>query len=152
VNHFLFNPINYAHRSAAVLERRAWMKKIIVLDADDTQCQSLCSMLEEENYPAVPARSLIDLEKYFEAQDCLGVFIDVDTVPITNRDLRNLSIKNPRVYLFCLSKYRFHPALKDGICHHVYACLNRPIDPDELFYWLRSIYQDDEDPKDVSGN
>ena len=109
-------------------------------------------MIEAQNYPTVPAQSIPDLKRGFETEDCLGVFIDIDTVQVTNRDIRELTIKNPGIYFFCLSEHRFHPELKDAICYHIFACLNRPIDPDELFYWLRSIYQDDEDPKDVSGN
>lgn len=122
------------------------MKKIIVLDSNETQGQEFCDLLEKENYPVKSARSLIDLEMCIEAENCLGVFIDVDTVPVSNRDIRILSLGHPEIYFFCLSKYRFHPELKDAICYHVYACLNRPIDPDELFYWTRSIYQDDTDP------
>jgi hypothetical protein len=44
-----------------------------------------------------------------------------------------------------MSKNPFHPELKDAICYHIYACINRPIDPDELFYWLKSIDDDDDD-------
>ena len=109
-------------------------------------------MIEAQNYPTVPVQSIADLKIRFETEDCLGVFMDIDTVSVTNRDLRELTIAYPGIYFFCLSEHRFHPELKDAICYHIFACLNRPIDPDELFYWLRSIYQDDEDPKDVSGN
>ena len=46
-------------------------------------------------------------------------------------------------YFFCLSKHPFHPELQDAICYHIYACLNRPVDPDELFYFLRSINENE---------
>ncbi|MBW1699271.1 MAG: hypothetical protein JRH18_12205 [Deltaproteobacteria bacterium] len=128
------------------------MKKIVVLDADMTQCQELCRMLEDEKYPALPARSLKELENHLNTEDCLAVFMDVDTVPVTNRDIRTMAISYPGICFFCISRYRFHPELRDAICYHVYACLNRPIDPDELYYWVRSIYQDDEDSNDVPGN
>ena len=42
-----------------------------------------------------------------------------------------------------LSFDKFHPELKDAICYHIYACLNKPIDPDELLYWLKCIQEDD---------
>ncbi len=116
-------------------------KKIVVLDMDETQGLELCAMIREKNYPVAPVRNLVELEKCFKAKNCQGVFIDVDTVSVTNHDIRRLSLESPETYIFCLSKHRFHPELKDAICYHVYACLNRPIDPDELFYWIRSIYQ-----------
>ena len=105
----------YQYYSAAVVERGVQMKKIIILDADDTQCRALCAILEEENYPAEPARSLTDLARCIKTENCIGVFIDVDTVPVTNRDIKSLALKYPGTYLFCLSKYRFHPELKDAI-------------------------------------
>lgn len=118
----------------------------MVLDSDNSQCKDFCALLEGQNYPALSARSIAQLEKHLNEHDCIGVFIDVDTVIVTSRDIRLLSLKYPGSHFFCLSKHRFHPELKDAICYHVYACLNRPIDPDELYYWIRSIYQDDAEP------
>lgn len=126
-------------------------KKIIVLDTDEARCSALCALIEQNNYPAVPIHSIGMLEQCFETQDCLGVFIDVDTVSLTNRDIRQFALKCPRTYIFCVSKYQFHPELKEAICDHIYACLNRPIDPDELFYWIRSIYQDDQNEENSNG-
>ncbi len=120
-------------------------KKIVVLDTDEAQLMELCALIEQKSYPAVPIQSVPQLESCFEGQDCLGVFIDIDTVPLTNRDIRQFALKFPGTYIFCISKHQFHPELQEAICYHVYACLNRPVDPDELFYWIRSIYQDDQD-------
>jgi hypothetical protein len=33
--------------------------------------------------------------------------------------------------------------LRDSIRDHIYACLTKPIDPDELVYWLKCIREDD---------
>ena len=120
-------------------------KKIVVLDTDEAQCMELCALIEQKSYPAIPIHSTPELENCFAGQDCLGVFIDIDTVPLTNRDIRQFALKFPGTYIFCISKHQFHPELQEAICYHVYACLNRPVDPDELFYWIRSIYQDDQD-------
>jgi hypothetical protein len=69
--------------------------------------------------------------------------LDIDTVPVNNRTIRDLALKNPSVRFLCTSKDRFHPELKDAICYHIYACLNKPIDPDELLFWLKSIYEEE---------
>ena len=118
-------------------------KPILVLDADKKQCLELCDLLDGGRYPATPLYSTTNLEKNIHSSGCQAVVIDIDTVPVDNRTVRELTLKFPGVYFFCLSKQPFHPELKEAICYHIYACLNRPVDPDELFYWLRSINEND---------
>jgi DNA-binding NtrC family response regulator len=118
-------------------------KEIVVLDADQNQCHRLCSLMEKNQYPTVPIHSIPYLEPSLEQGNCLAVVLDIDTVAIDNRTVRDLTLKFPGVYFFCLSDQPFHPELKDAICYHIYACLNKPVDPDELFYFLRSIYENE---------
>jgi DNA-binding NtrC family response regulator len=120
-------------------------KKIIVLDADENQCHGLCSILDEREYHTEPIHSLPHLKKMIQDTECLVVIMDIDTVSMDNRTIRELTIKYPETYFLCLSSDRFHPHLKEALCYHIYACLNKPVDLDELFYWLRSIYEDDSD-------
>jgi DNA-binding NtrC family response regulator len=124
------------------------MKKgIVVLDADQRQCRRLCSLLEKGQYSTIPMHSIQYLEANLKQSNCLAVVLDIDTVPIDNRTVRELTIKFPGVSFFCLSDKPFHPELKDAICYHIYACLNKPVDLDELFYFLRSIYENETDTK-----
>jgi hypothetical protein len=44
------------------------------------------------------------------------------------------------------SAKRFHPELQDAIQHHIYACLNKPVDPDELLFWVKSVYEEENIP------
>ena len=122
-------------------------KRILVLDANEEQCRLLCKLLDAGQYPVLPLNSVENLEESIQKTGCLAVFWDIDTVPVDNRTLKELTLKFPGVYFFCLSAQPFHPELQDAICYHIYACINRPVDPDELFYWLRSIDDDDADPK-----
>jgi len=122
-------------------------KSIIVLDADKKQCRDLCELLEKGQFKATSLFSTHTLEKSIEDTACEAIFWDIDTVAADNRTVRDLTIKFPEVYFFCISKHPFHPELKDAICYHIYACINRPIDPDELFYWLRSINENETDPE-----
>ncbi|RJQ63786.1 MAG: hypothetical protein C4530_02975 [Desulfobacteraceae bacterium] len=119
------------------------LRQITVLDADEKQGQEFCGLLEKTGHFSQFCSSLVRLEECLETMECLALFIDVDTVAITNVEIRDLSLKYPHIFLFCLSKRRFHPELKDAICYHVYACLNRPVDPDELRYWLRIISKEE---------
>jgi DNA-binding NtrC family response regulator len=122
-------------------------KRILVLDANEEQCRLLCKLLDAGQYPALPLNSVENLEESIQKTGCLAVFWDIDTVSVDNRTLKELTLKFPGVYFFCLSAQPFHPELQDAICYHIYACINRPVDPDELFYWLRSIDDDDADSK-----
>ena len=121
-------------------------KSILVIDANKQQSRELCEMLEKRQFRATPYYSTDNLEKCIEDSACQAVFWDIDTVPADNRTVRDLTLKFPGVYFFCLSEHPFHPELKDAICYHIYACLNRPVDPDELFYWLRSINENELNP------
>ena len=127
----------------------AWfrMKKgIVVVDADQDQCRRFCTLLEKDQYATIPLHSTRYLAANIRQSNCQAVIIDIDTVPVDNRTVRELTIKFPDVYFFCLSEQSFHPDLKDAICYHIYACINKPVDPDELFYFLRSIYENETDP------
>ena len=114
-------------------------KSILVIDADKNQCRDLCDLLQKGQYIATPLFSTHNLENCIENSGCQAIFWDIDTVTVDNRTVRDLTTKFPGVYFFCLSKHPFHPELKDAICYNIHACINRPIDPDELFYWLRTI-------------
>jgi DNA-binding NtrC family response regulator len=122
-------------------------KKIAVLDALEEEGRELCDLLAQRHYKTVALRSLAELEACLTDHTCKAVLMDIDSVPVDNRTIRELTLKHPETYFLCTSKDRFHPDLKHAICYHIYACLNKPVDPDELFYWLRSIDEDDADPK-----
>ena len=127
------------------MEIIAKMKKgIIVLDTDKKSSRSLSDMLVSRDYPVTVTPELSCLEKLIESNQYVAVIFDIDS--IDNRIIRDLALKFPGLCFLCTSKDRFHPELKDAICYHIYACLNKPIDPDELIFWVESIYEEDNDP------
>ncbi len=114
-------------------------KSVAILDADEKQCSKLCSRLKERQFLAAPIHSLHDLKKHLKSSRCNTVIIDIDTVPIDNYSFKNLTSENPAVYFFCMSKEHFHPELQDIIGRCIYACLSKPLDLGELFYWLEVV-------------
>ena len=114
-------------------------KGIIVLDADRKQGHQLCNLLETRQFRTHPIDSISSLKACLNKGDCLSVLIDIDTISVDNRTVRDFTTRFPGVYFFCLSERPFHPELHDAICYHIYACISKPVDPDELFYWLHSI-------------
>jgi DNA-binding NtrC family response regulator len=121
-------------------------KKIVVLDSNNESRKELCKILETQQYLTAAIQSLPDLENLIQSEVYIAVIIDIDSVPVDNRTIRNLALTNPGVRFLCTSKDRFHPKLKDAICYHIYACLNKPVDPDELLYWIKSIFEEESMP------
>jgi DNA-binding NtrC family response regulator len=114
---------------------------IIVIDADKSTCRSMCTLLEANQYLGIPSHSLARVENLIEKNSCRTVILDLDTVPVENRHLRELKRSYPDLYFLAVSGRKFHPELKEAISSYIYACLSKPIDPDELIYWVKSIFR-----------
>ncbi len=126
-------------------------KKIVFLDTDEQHSKALCTMLEAKQYHAVPMRSLDSIRGYIQKSSCLAVILDVDNESVDNRSIRQLTVNFPEVYFFAMSQHRYNPEFKESMSYHVYACLNKPVDMDEMFYWLRCIEKNDVKSQDDQG-
>lgn len=120
-------------------------KEIMVLDADKAQCGELCDLLESRHYRTTKLHTIQSLHLHLQESACEVVMLDMDTVAVDNRIIRDLTKKYPGVCFLGLCQHRYNPELKEAICYHIYACINKPVDPDEIFYWLRSIYENETD-------
>lgn len=118
-------------------------KSIVVFIENREQCEELCTMLEKQRYTTTPIRSLPELERCLQSISCLIVILDLNNQSVDNRLIRDLTIKNPGVYFLGLTELRFNPELKEAICYHLYACLTKPVDLDELFYWIKCICEEE---------
>lgn len=59
-----------------------------------------------------------------------------------DRTIGDLTLLFPSTCFLCKSKEKFHPDFKDGISYHLFACLHKPVDPDEPRYFLKFIRDD----------
>ena len=114
-------------------------KKVILISKKSKECNQLHTVLSKNNYGSYILESIAMLDNELTNISCNCVILDLDSINIDNRDIRELTIEYPHLYFLCISKDRFHPELKDAICYHIYACLTKPLDYDELLYWLRCI-------------
>ena len=121
-------------------------KGVVVLDENKESGEELSTILESRQYPVAVIQSFSRLKDLILSGNCIEVIIDIDSVPVDNRMIRNLAITYPGVRFLCTSEDRFHPDLRDAICYHIYACLNKPVDPDELLYWIKSIFEEENIP------
>jgi len=83
--------------------------------------------------------SLARMESYVHNNTFEAVIIDINTAPVDNQIIKELITKNPNSFLFFLSKDRFHPHLRESLGSHVFACISKPIDLEEIFYCLNVI-------------
>jgi DNA-binding response OmpR family regulator len=112
---------------------------VIVAGKDTKECKQLCEMLQKEGYAATVVHTLDHIECSARQKSPWVVILDLDTLPIDNRCIRQLFNGNPGICIIAISSRSFHPELKEAITTYFSACLRKPLDVDELLYWLKSI-------------
>ena len=116
---------------------------ILLVGGDANESKHLGGLLTERQYKSVAIDSLSEAGDHLLGQPCKAVIIDIDSVIVDNRTIRILSHQFPKVYWLCTSRKKIHPELSDAFRHHIYACISKPVDPDELFYWLKCIFENE---------
>jgi DNA-binding NtrC family response regulator len=114
-------------------------RSIAVVDASPEGGRALCAMLENHHYSVIPIGSLDELVKAVREHSCHAVILDLDGLPVDNRFVRKMCRENPGLCVIGLSSRTFHPELEESMRTHISACLSKPVDEDELLYWLKSI-------------
>lgn len=112
---------------------------VLVVAGDRKQGREVCALLEELDYAATPIQSLQELEQELRKDAQVAVILDLDTVPVKNQFLRGLRKTHPQLHLLGISELSYHPGLEEVIGSHLHACLVKPLDAEELCFWLRSI-------------
>jgi DNA-binding NtrC family response regulator len=120
-------------------------KRIVVLDADLAQCQEISILLSSLDVTAI--HSLPELQEYLTESDCRVILIDLDTISIDNRTLVQMKRQHPEVDIIAKSEHPFHPELEEALRNSIIACLSKPLDSDELNFWLKSIFQNCSPPE-----
>ena len=117
------------------------MKKtaVLVVASDRRPGHQVCSLLQELDYPATLISSLKDLEQELKKDSKVAVILDLDTVPVNNQFLRGLRKMHHQLHLLGISELSYHPGLKEVIGSYLLACLVKPLDAEELCFWLKSI-------------
>ena len=121
-------------------------KEVVVLDADKKQCRNLCSLLTGHTYRATPINSFSNMERYLGKSECRVIVVNLDSVAVTNKSLKTLKRKKPLINIIALSGRQFHPELEEALREYISVCLTKPLDADELIYWLRATFENNEKP------
>ncbi len=71
------------------------LKGTLVINSDRIKARELSEWIEKIHYPATAMDSIQNLESHLAEKKFLAVIIDIDTVPIDNRTIRELALKFP---------------------------------------------------------
>lgn len=114
---------------------------ILVVEPDQEKRDELCAMLQRYHYYSDGLHSLEDLQEKLQEAVCQLVILDLDTLPVDNRFFRNIRRQYPTMWILGLSSRPFHPELKEAMSQHIYSCLSKPVDEEELVFWIKSLFQ-----------
>jgi DNA-binding NtrC family response regulator len=110
-----------------------------VVDADEQNCRELCALLEQANIPVAPLYSLEDLPEHLKRKQIGVLIVDLDTLPVNNNFFRSLKKQYPYLHILCLSSRTYHPGLEEAMGSYICASLAKPLNSEELLYWLKAI-------------
>jgi DNA-binding NtrC family response regulator len=122
-----------------------------VIEAPSEEWTKLALLLSRNGYSICTVESLERLEALLHETDCRVVLLDLDFFPADNRFFRSLKTAKPDSSIFVVSSRPFHPELKEAMSTHICACFKRPLDVDEILYWLKAVSREprDRDPTDL---
>ena len=115
------------------------MLRVTIIDADVQHCRELSAMLEQANIPVAQLHSLEDLSEHLKKEPIGVLIVDLDTLPVNNNFFRSLKKQYSNLHILCLSSRTYHPGLEEAMGSHIYASLAKPLNSEELFFWLKSI-------------
>jgi DNA-binding NtrC family response regulator len=119
--------------------------KVAIVAVDPKQHRELSEILESRNYESILLDTSKKLERYLQSVRCTMVIIDLDTLPVDKRFFRDLKRSYPALFIMGLSERPFHPELEEAISRDIYACLTKPVDPDEFAYLLKGVFENEPD-------
>ncbi|MFW5722815.1 MAG: hypothetical protein ACOCWT_05905 [Desulfohalobiaceae bacterium] len=68
-----------------------------------------------------------------------AALLDIETAPLTQDQVLSLASRHPDTVLFCLTRRAVHPELKKSIQDVFFACITKPVQYEELHFFLNCI-------------
>jgi DNA-binding NtrC family response regulator len=114
-------------------------QEIAIVHPIEKNGHQLGEILARTQYRVKVFVNLEELQTYLHTDPCRAVIIDMDELPVDKQFFRNLKRLQPALSILALSSRSFHPELEEAMSRHIYACLNKPVDPEEMIFLLRGI-------------
>ena len=116
--------------------------QVLLASADATESALLSELVHAFGGALQVAGSCAELENRLRERPFHAIIMDIDSLAADNRTIGRLAAASPKGAVLWVSRDRLHPQLQESIRNHVFACLTKPIDPEELGYWLKCIRED----------
>ena len=117
---------------------------VLIADANAEEGARLLERLSQENYSVIGLGSVTETMAYLggrkEAPRVL--ILDLDSLPVDTPQLTAFRKRCPTLSIIVLSSRSFHPELRQAMEDQICACLRKPLDTDELLYFVRSFCED----------
>ena len=114
-------------------------KRVILVSRKSKELNQIDAVLSKNKYRSHRIENIENLDTTLADISCNCVILDLDSISIDNRTIREVAIQYPHIYFLCMSRDRFQPELKDATCYHIFDCLTKPLQYDDLHYWLKCI-------------
>lgn len=125
---------------------------IIVVDPSKEKCDELSKLLQHHQLQSLAVHSLAELQEKVELGDCRVLILDLDSLPVDNRFFRNASKQNPTVQILGISSRSFHPELQEAMSQHIVSCLSKPVEEEELLFWVKSLLRHTDEASEFEQN
>ncbi len=112
---------------------------VVVVVAGNEQLEEIRADLSVVPNRIIGCQSLSSLPDIISESDANVVILDLDSIPVDNRLVRKLKAASPAVSILAVSSRKFHPELRQAISLYIHACIRKPLDPEELRFWITSI-------------
>lgn len=110
---------------------------ILVVSEDPSLPQKIIDLLRDKPFVIAHCESAATAADKLSAGPKGIVIFDLDQADLDERYFRQLAAMKG-LCIMGLSDRPFHPDLKEAIGRHLLACLRKPIDPDELLFFIHS--------------
>ena len=111
---------------------------ILILGKDASQCNGIADLLAQNGFLPQVKNNFSALKKHPLAPEIAAIILDIDAMAPDNHLFRRFKRHNPGVILLGMSNRPFHPELRESMEKHIFACANKPVDPDEILFLLKS--------------
>jgi DNA-binding response OmpR family regulator len=110
---------------------------ILVVSADPSLAQQMIDLLQDKPFAIAHCKSAATAADKLTSGPTGIVIFDLDQADLDERYFRQLA-RMKGLCIMGLSDRPFHPDLKEAIGRHLLACLRKPIDADELLFFIDS--------------
>ncbi len=121
--------------------------KVLLIGCKPLDTEEIAAVLKQKHFDFESVESAENIRLFTQSQEIAAVVLDFDELQATSRMIRGLARLLPGVPFLGISEQRLHPELEESFQHHIYACLVKPLDPDEFGYWLKSFRDNKPDPR-----